>query len=78
MTPRLTIRRAGEADLPRIVELLSHAQNRIQLRRTTVFYKADPDYGRRVATGLGLDVGDIERLAGMSPEERVKASAEGV
>jgi catalase len=41
-----------------------------------VFYKADADYGRRVAEGLGLDVKEIERLAAISQEERVKATAQ--
>jgi len=40
-----------------------------------VFYKADPDYGRRVADGLGLDIKEVERLAGMSQEEMAKATA---
>ncbi len=48
--------------------------NALQLRQTALFYKADPEYGRRVAGGLGLDVQEIERLAGLSQEERVKAT----
>jgi catalase len=55
---------------------LGGAQKRIQLRQTAVFYKADEDYGSRVAKGLGLDVKDVERLAGMSQEERAKATAQ--
>ncbi len=43
---------------------LSGAQRRIQLRQTALFFKADPDYGRRLAEGLGLDVKEVERLAG--------------
>ncbi|MHC4388746.1 MAG: catalase [Planctomycetota bacterium] len=58
-----------------IVDHLGGAQKRIQLRQTAVFYKADPDYGRRVADGLGLDIKEVERLAGMSQEERAKATA---
>ena len=57
-----------------IVAHLCNAQQRIQLRQTALFYKADPDYGRRVAEGLGLDAKDVERLAGMSQEDRVKAT----
>jgi len=57
-----------------IVSHISGAQKRIQLRQTALFYKADPDYGRRVAEGLGLDVEDVERLAAMSQEERAKAT----
>jgi catalase len=46
------------------------------LRQTALFYKADPDYGRRIAEGLGLDTKEIERLAEMSQEERAKATAQ--
>ena len=58
-----------------IVDHLGGAQKRIQLRQTAVFYKADPDYGRRIADGLGLDIKEVERLAGMAQEERAKATA---
>ena len=57
-----------------IVAHLGGAQKRIQLRQTALFYKADSEYGRRVAEGLGLDVKEVERLAEMSQEERVKAT----
>ena len=60
-----------------IVDHLGGAQKRIQLRQTAVFYKADADYGRRVAEGLGLDVKEVERLASLYQEERVKATAQG-
>jgi catalase len=53
---------------------LCNAQKRIQLRQSAVFYKSDPDYGRRVAEGLGLNVKEVERLASMSQEERAKAT----
>jgi catalase len=59
-----------------IVDHLGGAQKRIQLRQTAVFYKADADYGSRVAKGLGLDVKEVERLAAMSQEERAKATAQ--
>ena len=59
-----------------IVAHLGGALTRIQLRQTALFYKADPDYGTRVATGLGLDVEEVKRLASMSQQERVKATAE--
>jgi len=55
---------------------LSGAKKRIQLRQAALFYKADEEYGERVAKGLGLDVVEVKRLAGMSQEERVKATAE--
>ena len=57
-----------------IVDHLGGAQKRIQLRQAAVFFKADSDYGRRVAEGLGLDVSQVERLAGMSAEKRAKAT----
>ncbi|NPE27787.1 catalase [Methanococcoides sp. SA1] len=57
-----------------IISHLSGAQKRIQLRQTALFFKADPDYGGRVADGLGLDVKEIERLANMTQTERVKAT----
>jgi len=59
-----------------IVEHLSGAKKRIQLRQTALFYKVDPQYGIRVAQGLGLNVEEIEGLAGMTQEERVKATIE--
>jgi len=58
-----------------ITSHLVNAQRRIQLRQAAVFYKADPEYGGRVAEGLGLEVGEVERLAGMSPEDRAAATA---
>ena len=58
-----------------ITSHLCNAQKRIQLRQTAVFYKADTEYGTRVAEGLGLDVKEVERLAGMSQEERAQATA---
>lgn len=57
-----------------IVSHLSGAQKRIQLRQSALFFKADPDYGGRVAAGLGLDIKEVERLANMTQEERVKAT----
>ena len=59
-----------------IVDHLGGAQKRIQLRQTAIFFKADPDYGRRVAEGLGLDVSEVDHLAGMSQEERAEATQE--
>ncbi len=57
-----------------IVAHLGAAQKRIQLRQTAVFFKADADYGRRVANGLGLDIKEVERLANMSQAERAEAT----
>jgi catalase len=59
-----------------IVSHLGGARKRIQMRQAAIFFKAHPDYGRRVAEGLGLDVGEVERLAAMSQEERVNATRE--
>lgn len=59
-----------------IVAHLGAAQKRIQLRQTALFWKADPDYGRRVAKVLSLDVGEVERLSSASQEDRVKATAQ--
>jgi hypothetical protein len=39
------------------------------------FLKADPDYDTRVAKGLDLDLKEVERLAVMSQDERVKATS---
>ncbi len=60
-----------------IVDHLGGAKERIQLRQTALFYKADPDYGRRVAEGLGLDKKEIGRLADISHEERAEATDQG-
>ena len=59
-----------------ITSHLCNAQKRIQLRQTALFYKADSEYGRRVAEGLGLDMKEVERLAEMSQEERANATAQ--
>jgi len=57
-----------------IVAHLGNAEKRIQLRQTALFLKANADYGKRVAEGLGLDVAEVEKLAAMTQEERVKAT----
>jgi catalase len=60
-----------------IDNLVSHlrgAQTRLQLRQTALFYKADSEYGERVAKGLELKTEDVKRLAAMTQEERVKAT----
>ena len=59
-----------------ITSHLCNAQKRIQLRQAAVFYKADPDYGTRVAEGLELDVKEVKRLAEMSQEDRIGATKE--
>ncbi len=57
-----------------IVSHLANAQQRIQLRQAALFYKADQDYGRRVADQLGLDIKQVQRLAEMTPADRAKAT----
>ena len=57
-----------------IVSHLSGAQKRLQLRQTAIFLKADKEYGRRVAEGLGLDLKQVEGLAKMTQEERTMAT----
>ena len=59
-----------------IVDHLGNAQKRFQLRQTSIFYKADPEYGTRVADELGLDIKEIKRLAEMSQDDRAEATAE--
>ena len=60
-----------------IVDHLGKAQKRIQMRQTAIFFKADPDYGRRVAAGLKLDIQEVERLANMTGEDRARSTAQG-
>lgn len=57
-----------------IVGHLKGAQKRLQLRQAALF-KADAEYGERVAKGLSLDVNEVKRLAAMPQEDRVKATA---
>jgi len=59
-----------------IVTHLCNAQKRIQLRQTALFYKADPEYGSRVAEGLKLDIKEVNALANMTQEERAKVTQE--
>ncbi|RJX28818.1 MAG: catalase [Desulfarculus sp.] len=58
-----------------IVDHLGNAQKRIQLRQTALFYKADQEYGSRVAKGLGLSLAEVKRLAAVSDQKRAKATA---
>lgn len=58
-----------------LIAHLGNAQKRIQLRQTALFFKADPDYGRRVAQGLNLDLKEVQKLGAMSQNERVKATS---
>ena len=54
---------------------LCNALKRIQKRQTAIFYKAETEYGTRVAKGLELDINEVRELAEMSQEERAKATA---
>lgn len=58
-----------------LVGHLSGAKKRIQYRQAAIFYKADEDYGSRVAKGLGLDVAKVKKLAAMTKEQRAEATA---
>jgi len=58
-----------------MVAHLGNAQKHIHRRQAALFFTCDPDFGRRVTKGLGLDVKQVERLAAMSQEERAKATA---
>ncbi len=58
-----------------IVGHIKNAEQRIQYRQTALFYKAHPEYGTRVAEGLGLNMGKVKELAAMTQEERVAATA---
>lgn len=53
---------------------LNGAKKFIQLRQAALFYKADEEYGSKVAEKLGLEVSEVKKLAGMSQEERVEAT----
>lgn len=53
---------------------LGNAQRNLQLRQTAMFYKADEDYGTRVAKALGIPVDEVQKLAAMTQAERVKAT----
>ncbi|MDR2544184.1 MAG: catalase [Methanobrevibacter sp.] len=57
-----------------IVGHLGNAQERIQYRQTSLFYKAEPEYGTSVGEKLGLDMEKVKTLSEMSQEERVKAT----
>ena len=42
-----------------IVSNLRNANKEIQLRQAQIFCKADPEYGQRVAEGLGINMTKI-------------------
>jgi len=55
---------------------IKNAEQHVQYRQCAVFYKADEDYGTRVAHGLGLDIERVKQLASMSQDERAKATVQ--
>ncbi|MCP3966743.1 MAG: catalase [Lentisphaerae bacterium] len=64
-----------EALISNIVGHLQNAMGRLQLRATVMFYKADKEYGKRVAGGLGLNLKRIEELAALPQEDLVKETS---
>lgn len=48
----------------RIAGVLRQARREVQLRQLCHFFRADEDYGRRVAQKLGIDVGEFLQQAG--------------
>lgn len=59
-----------------LVGHMSNAKERIQYRQCSLFYKAEPEYGTRVAKSLGLNISKVKKLAEMTQEERVEATME--
>ena len=57
-----------------IVGSMQSVPRAIQLRQCAIFCLADEEYGSRVAQGLGLDVGEVKRLAAMTQEQRLAAT----
>ena len=50
----------------------------IRLRHAAHCYKADPEYGDRLAAALGVDVERVHELAAMTHEERMAATGQQV
>ena len=57
------------------VEDMTHVTVNIKYRHAAHCYLADEDYGRQLANAFGLDLNEVMRLAAMSLEERLKATA---
>lgn len=55
-----------------IMAHLGNAQKRFQLHQAAIFFKADEDYGKRIAEGLKRDLNKVKKLAAMTREERVQ------
>ena len=50
----------------------------IRLRHAAHCYKADPEYGDRLAEALGVDAARVHELAAMTHEERMAATGQQV
>ncbi|MDJ0735718.1 MAG: catalase [Nostocaceae cyanobacterium] len=53
---RLMSADAQERLIKNIISSLSQAKQDIQMRQICHFFRADPDYGKRVAAGLGIEI----------------------
>lgn len=51
----------------RIAGVLGQARREVQLRQLCHLFRADEDYGRRVAQKLAIDVGELMKYAGPTP-----------
>ncbi|MBQ3106449.1 MAG: catalase, partial [Eggerthellaceae bacterium] len=54
------------------------AGENVKLRHAAHCYKADPEYGTRLAEALGLSVCEVEHLAALTHEERMVATGQKV
>jgi catalase len=54
---------------------LKNAKENIRYRQTAIFYKADADWGERVAGLMGLDLDRVKKLAEMPQEQRVRETS---
>ena len=60
-----------------LVDAIGSVEPRIQYRQVVHFFKADTQYGSRVAEGLKRDIKELERLAVMSLHELKNATTIG-
>ena len=57
-----------------ILNSISGVNENIQYRQVALFYKADIEYGTRIANGLNLNINKVEKLASMTQEDRIKST----
>ncbi|MDD4816700.1 MAG: catalase [Victivallaceae bacterium] len=57
-----------------IAESLGGAAENLRCRQAALFYKADPDYGLRVAEAVNIDPDKVRKLAAMSQRDRAAAT----